>query len=129
MRNFMNVEKPKSDNKRASTDDGLRWDTIDWEIVTARVSKLQSRIAKASTESRMNLVKKLQYLLSRSIKDRAIQALYLLGLDPVSESLLDKTSFGFRKHRSAKDACEYLFKCLSLNHSSKWVLQGDIKAS
>ena len=63
----MNVGKPKRDNERASTDDGLRWDTIDWEIVTAKVSKLQSRIAKASIESRMNLVKKLQYLLSRSI--------------------------------------------------------------
>lgn len=45
----------------------------------------------------------------------------------MSESVLDKTSFGFRKHRSTKDACEYLFKCLGSKRSAKWILEGDIK--
>ncbi|WP_157047326.1 reverse transcriptase domain-containing protein [Alkaliphilus metalliredigens] len=56
-----------------------------------------------------------------------MQALHLLCLDPVSESILDKTSFGFRKFRSTKDANEHLFKCLAYKHSSEWVLEGDIK--
>lgn len=59
--------------------------------------------------------------------DRAVQALHMLCLDPVSEAMLENTSFGFRKHRSTKDACEYLFKCLSKKDSAKWVLEGDIK--
>ncbi len=59
--------------------------------------------------------------------DRAMQALHMLCLDPVGEVLLDRTSFGFRKHRGTKDACEYLFKCLSKKDSAKWVLEGDIK--
>lgn len=62
-----------------------------------------------------------------TFKDRAMQALYQLSLDPIAECILDHQSFGFRKYRSTKDACEYLFKCLSTKHSGKWVLEGDIK--
>ena len=191
----MNIEKPKSE-KRASVDYSLKWNSINWNIVEMKVSKLQSRIAKAASENRMNLVKKLQYLLSISFyakllavkritsnrgkrtpgvdseiwsspgskykgalllsnkkyratplkrtyisksngkkrplgiptfRDRAMQALHLLCLDPVSESIMDTSSFGFRKHRSAKDASEHLFNCLSTKFSAKWVLEGDIK--
>ena len=39
-----------------------------------------------------------------TMKDRAMQALYLLALDPVSETKADKNSYGFRKARSAHDA-------------------------
>lgn len=35
--------------------------------------------------------------------DRAMQALYALALDPVSETTADTKSFGFRKGRSAQD--------------------------
>ena len=38
--------------------------------------------------------------------DRALQALYALALDPVSETTADTKSFGFRKGRCAQDACE-----------------------
>lgn len=59
--------------------------------------------------------------------DRAMQALYALALDPVSEVLADKRSFGFRKGRSAHDACEYIFSTYSRSYSPKWILEGDIK--
>ena len=59
--------------------------------------------------------------------DRAMQALYALALSPVAETLADITSFGFRKYRSAHDACELAFTCLSRKHSAKWILEGDIK--
>ena len=59
--------------------------------------------------------------------DRAMQALYALALDPVSETTADAKSFGFRKGRCAQDACEYTFTALSRKYSPKWVLEGDIK--
>lgn len=59
--------------------------------------------------------------------DRAMQALYALALDPVSEVTADKRSFGFRKGRCAQDACEYIFANLARDVSPEWVLEGDIK--
>ena len=59
--------------------------------------------------------------------DRAMQALYALALDPVEEAHADGTSFGFRRGRSAQDACARLFFVLSHKVSPKYVLEGDIK--
>lgn len=59
--------------------------------------------------------------------DRAMQALYAMALDPVSEATADRKSFGFRKGRSAQDACEYIFQVLARRCSPEWVLEGDIK--
>ena len=59
--------------------------------------------------------------------DRAMQALYALALDPVSETTADTKSFGFRKGRCAQDACEYIFTAFSRRNSPQWVLEGDIK--
>jgi len=36
--------------------------------------------------------------------DRAMQALYLLALDPLAETTADPNSYGFRKERSTADA-------------------------
>lgn len=59
--------------------------------------------------------------------DRAMQALYLLALEPVSETTADRNSYGFRPIRSTADAIEQCFVNLSRKHSAKWVLEGDIK--
>ena len=59
--------------------------------------------------------------------DRAKQALYNLGLQPIAETLADKRSFGFRLYRSAQDAIQYAFLCLRHKTSSEWILEGDIK--
>ena len=60
--------------------------------------------------------------------DRAEQALDLLALDPVSETLADTCSFGFRKGRSAQDAIQRCFQLLSRRCSAEWVLEGDIRS-
>lgn len=60
--------------------------------------------------------------------DRAQQALYLLGLEPISETLADKNAYGFRPKRSTADAIEQCFLALCRKRSSQWVLEGDIKA-
>jgi len=61
-----------------------------------------------------------------SMKDRACQALYLLALEPVSETQGDNNSYGFRKERSTADAIGQCFNNLSRKSSPEWVLEGDI---
>src|ERR1700751_2858393 len=39
-----------------------------------------------------------------TMKERAMQALYLQGLDPIAETTADPNSYGFRKERSTADA-------------------------
>ena len=58
--------------------------------------------------------------------DRAMQALYLLALDPVAECKSDPNSYGFRKGRSTHDACGQLFVTLSKRVSARWILDADI---
>jgi RNA-directed DNA polymerase len=62
-----------------------------------------------------------------TIRDRAMQRLYALSLDPVAEATADKNSFGFRKGRSAKDACEQIFIAMAAYYRAQWVLEADIK--
>jgi len=59
--------------------------------------------------------------------DRAMQTLYALALEPIAEIKADKISFGFRRGRSAKDACEQIFALLARKCSPTWILEGDIK--
>ena len=57
---------------------------------------------------------------------RAMQALYLLALDPVAETTADQNSYGFRPHRSTADAIEQCFCALGKQKSAQWILEGDI---
>lgn len=59
--------------------------------------------------------------------DRAMQALYLLALEPVIESTSDPKSYGFRPDRSTADAMTELFHLLAPEVALVWVLEGDIK--
>jgi RNA-directed DNA polymerase len=58
--------------------------------------------------------------------DRAMQALYLLALEPVAECASDPNSYGFRKGRSTHDARSQLFLSLSKQASAQWILDADI---
>ena len=44
-----------------------------------------------------------------TMKDRAMQALYLLALEPISETKADRNSYGFRPERATQDAIETMF--------------------
>jgi len=61
-----------------------------------------------------------------TMKDRAMQALYKLALEPVAETIADKQSYGFRSQRSTKDAIERCFNVLSFKRSADWILEADI---
>jgi RNA-directed DNA polymerase len=62
-----------------------------------------------------------------TMRDRAMQALHLLALDPVAESTGDANSYGFRSHRSTADAIVKCKALLARECSPKWVLEGDIR--
>jgi len=59
---------------------------------------------------------------------RAHQALHLLGLEPISETLADRNTYGFRPKRSTADAIGQCFIALAKRRSADWVLEGDIKS-
>jgi RNA-directed DNA polymerase len=63
-----------------------------------------------------------------AMHDRAMQALYVLALDPVAETTADPNSYGFRPSRSAADAMEACFIALCRNDRAQWVLEGDIRS-
>lgn len=62
-----------------------------------------------------------------TMRDRAMQALYKLALEPVAETTSDQQSYGFRSQRSTKDAIERCFNVLSFKRSAEWILEADIK--
>lgn len=71
---------------------------------------------------------KLRPLSIPTLHDRAMQALYLLALEPVAVIMADPNSYGFIKHRSCADAVEQCFKILCQKYSPQWIFEADIKA-
>ena len=63
-----------------------------------------------------------------AMRDRAMQALHLLALDPVAETTADPNSYGFRKERSTADAIAQCYNVLRLKQSAEWILKCDIKS-
>lgn len=62
-----------------------------------------------------------------AMRDRAMQALFLMALEPVTETTADGNSYGFRKYRCTADAIDALHRWLSKDYSPQWILEGDIK--
>jgi RNA-directed DNA polymerase len=63
-----------------------------------------------------------------TMKDRAMQALHRLALEPIAETTADLNSYGFRSQRSTADAIEQCFNVLAPQRSAVWILEGDIKS-
>lgn len=60
--------------------------------------------------------------------DRAVQILYLFGLDPITEETSCNHSYGYRLHRSVKDCAVYLWLVIaSPTANRRYVLEADIK--
>ena len=62
-----------------------------------------------------------------TLKDRAMQALHKLALEPVAENNADPNSYGFRPYRSTADAMQQAYLMLSTKARPQWILEGDIK--
>lgn len=118
----------ENSGKRTSGVDKITWETPEKKI--AAVQLLKSRGYKPLPLKRVHIPKsngKTRPLGIPTMKDRAMQALYLLALDPVSETIADPNSYGFRKQRSTADAMEQCFNALRQTTSAQWILEGDIK--
>ena len=123
--------------KRVSSNAGAKTSGIDkvrWQTPKQKyeaVKSLRRRGYKAQALRRIYIPKKngkLRPLGIPTMRDRAMQALYLLALEPVAEIQADKNSYGFRPKRSAADASQQCFLSLCRKTSPQWILEGDIKA-
>jgi RNA-directed DNA polymerase len=123
--------------KRVSSNAGAKTSGIDkvrWQTPKQKyeaVKSLRRRGYKAQALRRIYIPKKndkLRPLGIPTMRDRAMQALYLLALEPVAEIQADKNSYGFRPKRSAADATGQCFLSLSRKTSAQWIFEGDIKA-
>jgi RNA-directed DNA polymerase len=121
----------ENDGKQTPGVDGIVWDTPAKK--TRALEELRQRGYRAQPLRRIYIPKtsgtnRWRPLSIPTMYDRAMQALYLLALDPIAETLGDPNSYGFRKERAPADAMEQCFNVLVRQYAPQWILEGDIRA-
>ncbi len=123
--------------KRVTSNQGAKTSGVDGKLYQCDADKLQLALSlkqrgyKAQPLKRVYIPKrngKRRALGIPTLRDRAMQALYLMALEPIAETQADPNSYGFRPYRSTADAVERCFKALCNKPSVRWILEGDIKA-
>ena len=124
--------------KRVTENKGKRTPGVDGEIwntptqKAAAISTLRRRGYQPQPLRRIYIPKsdgkRMRPLSIPTMKDRAMQALHLLALDPIAEYLADPNSYGFRKERGQADAVTQCFLILAKKGRAEWVYEGDIAA-
>jgi RNA-directed DNA polymerase len=122
--------------KRVTENKGKRTPGVDGKIWGTPASKFKSigtlrrRGYQPRPLRRVHIPKasgKLRPLGIPTMKDRAMQALHLLALEPIAETTADPNSYGFRPGRSTADAIAQSHHNLCRKNSAQWVLEGDIR--
>jgi RNA-directed DNA polymerase len=120
----------ENQGKRTPGVDGITWETP--KEKAQAVSTLRQHGYRTQPLRRVYIAKSggkgTRPLSIPCMKDRAIQALYLLALDPIAETLADPNSYGFRLERSTADAIDQCHRVLCQRHSAPWILEGDIRS-
>ncbi len=118
----------ENQGKKTPGVDGETWSTP--ESKSKAVTSLKARGYKPRPLRRVYIPKangKKRPLGIPTMKDRAMQALYLLALAPIAETTADPNSYGFRLERSCSDAIRASFVALAKKKSPKWILEADIE--
>jgi RNA-directed DNA polymerase len=124
--------KRVSQNKGAKTPgiDNVTWKTSNQKMQAAL--SLKRKGYKTKPLKRIHIPKKqkgkLRPLSIPVMECRAQQALHLLSLEPISETVADKNAYGFRPLRSTADAISQCFNALAKRTSAQYILEGDIRA-
>lgn len=114
--------------KRTPGVDGVIWSSPNQK--TAALKLLKRRGYQPLPLRRIYIPKsngKLRPLGIPIMRDRAMQALYKLALEPIAETTADPNSYGFRPGRSTADAREQIHTLLARRDRAQWILEGDIK--
>lgn len=121
---------------RVTTNKGSRTCGVDqvlWDTPRRKwkgIEQLNVKGYKAKPLKRKSIPKKngkFRHLGIPTIRDRAMQALYKLALEPIAETLADPNSYGFRPKRSCADAIKQCHNTLCQRKSAEWILEADIK--
>jgi len=122
--------------RRVTENQGKRTPGVDGEIWNTSQKKTQGIISlrqhgyRAQPLRRSYIPKsngKKRPLGIATMKDRAMQTLYKLALDPIAETTGDPNSYGFREKRSPADAIAQCFLCLRQKSSATAILEADIR--
>jgi RNA-directed DNA polymerase len=121
----------ENQGKRTAGVDGELWDSP--EKKSAGLQSLRPRGYKPLPLRRIYIPKshdktKLRPLSIPVMRDRAMQALYLLALEPIEETTGDPNSYGFRKERSTAEAIGQCFTIFNKAQSAEYILEADIKS-
>jgi RNA-directed DNA polymerase len=121
----------ENEGKKTPGVDGIIWDTPAKKACA--LEELRQRGYRARPLRRIYIPKNhrphhWRPLSIPTMHDRAMQALYLLALDPIAETLGDPNSSGCRTERSTADAMAQCHNGLARKHSPQWILEGDIRA-
>lgn len=123
--------------RRVTSSKGAKTPGIDGETLSSgkakyqAINSLNTRGYRSSPLRRVYIPKrdgKKRPLGIPTMRDRAMQALQLMALEPIAESTADPNSYGFRRERSQHDANSQCHIVLASRNCAQWILEADIKA-